>query len=158
MVYSRVVFQTLVPKTCWYQLSPGRSCFSICREPQLDPGHHLANQQRWCGEQLAGLPNASAREATAEPRLLPSNLRVPLLRLHPSHSPVDTRRPRQKEHYMTINNPTSHPTSAHRPNDPIAYTPRVRSRLVLPPGVAAKPRLLSRQRNSSFMWWRSSAC
>ena len=23
---------------------------------------------------------------------------------------------------MTTNNPTSHPTSAHRPNDPIAYT------------------------------------
>ena len=23
---------------------------------------------------------------------------------------------------MTINNPTSHPTSAHRPNDPTAYS------------------------------------
>ena len=57
---------------------------------------------------------------------------------------------------MTTSNPII-------PLRPIARTPqpptvpRVRSRLVLPPGVAAKPKLLSRQRNSSLMWWRSSA-
>jgi len=61
LVYSRVVFQVLVPKTRWYQLSPGRSCFSICREPQLDAGHPVASQQRWCDESylpayLRGLP------------------------------------------------------------------------------------------------------
>ena len=59
-----VLLATLVPKKCLVSTQSGRSCFSICREPQLDPGHHLANQQRWCGEQLAGLANASA----AKPR------------------------------------------------------------------------------------------
>ena len=80
LVYSRVVFQTLVPKTCWYQLSPGRSCFSICREPQLDAGHHLASQQRWCDESYhpahpRGLPKRI--RARAESRPLPTNLRIP---------------------------------------------------------------------------------
>ena len=59
---------------------------------------------------------------------------------------------------MTTNNPTSHPTSAHRPNDPIAYTAEGTQPARVAPRVALKPKLLSRQRNSSFMWWRSSAC
>ena len=55
---------------------------------------------------------------------------------------------------MTTNNPTS----AHRPNPPTTYTAEGTQPVPVAPGVAAKPKLLSRQRNSSFMWWRSSAC
>ena len=54
---------------------------------------------------------------------------------------------------MTTNNPTS----AHRPNAPTAYSAEGTQPARVAPGVAAKPKLLSRQRNSSFMWWRSSA-
>jgi len=49
LVYSRVVFQVLVLQTR-VSIQSGRSCFSICREPQLDAGHPLASQQRWCDE------------------------------------------------------------------------------------------------------------
>src|SRR4029077_12450493 len=49
LVYSRVAFQVLVLQTR-VSIQSGRSCFSICREPQLDAGHPLASQQRWCDE------------------------------------------------------------------------------------------------------------
>ena len=49
LVYSRVVFQVLVLQTR-VSIQSGRSCFSICREPQLDAGHPLASQLRWCDE------------------------------------------------------------------------------------------------------------
>ena len=49
LVYSRVVFQVLVLQTR-VSIQFGRSCFSICREPQLDAGHPLASQLRWCDE------------------------------------------------------------------------------------------------------------
>jgi hypothetical protein len=49
LVYSRVVLPVLVLQTR-VSIQPGRSCFSICREPQLDAGHHVASQQRWCDE------------------------------------------------------------------------------------------------------------
>ena len=49
LVYSPVVFQVLVLQTR-VSIQSGRSCFSICREPQLDAGHPLASQQRWCDE------------------------------------------------------------------------------------------------------------
>ena len=52
---------------------------------------------------------------------------------------------------------TSNPTSAHRPNAPTAYSAEGTQPARVAPRVAAKPKLLSRQRNSSFMWWRSSA-
>ena len=105
----------------WYQFSPGRSCFSMCREPQLDAGHPLASQQRWCDESylaahLRGLPNASAHGP--KHGLCQVIWAYHLLTLHHYFTlfiaPVDTRRPRQKEHYMT----TSNPTSAHSPQRP----------------------------------------
>ena len=49
LVYSRVVLPVLVLQTR-VSIQSGRSCFSICREPQLDAGHPLASQQRWCDE------------------------------------------------------------------------------------------------------------
>ena len=49
LVYSRVVFPVLVLQTR-VSIQSGRSCFSICREPQLDAGHPLASQQRWCDQ------------------------------------------------------------------------------------------------------------
>ena len=59
---------------------------------------------------------------------------------------------------MTTSNPiTNDPTSARRPNAPVAYRPRVRSRLVLT-AVEVRRKLLSRQQNSWFMSWQSSAC
>ena len=60
LVYSRFVFPVLVLQTR-VSIQSGRSCFSICREPQLDAGHPLASQQRWCDESyhpahLRGIP------------------------------------------------------------------------------------------------------
>jgi hypothetical protein len=82
LVYSRVVFPVLVLQTR-VSIQSGRSCFSICREPQLDAGHPLASQQRWCDESyhpahLRGLPKRI--RARAESRPLPSNLGMPLWR------------------------------------------------------------------------------
>ena len=145
----------------WYQLSPGRSCFSICREPQLDAGHPQpvnsgGATSRTFRRICVGYQNASGTRAETRP--LPSNLGIPPVEAAPYFTlfiaPVDTLRPRQKEHYMTTSNLPLRPIVRTPPPPTV---PRVRSRLVLPPGVAAKPKLLSRQRNSSFMWWRSSA-
>jgi hypothetical protein len=58
---------------------------------------------------------------------------------------------------MTTSNPTSNPTSAHRPNAPTVYNAEGTQPARVAPGVAAKPKLLSRQQNSSLMSWRSSA-
>ena len=58
---------------------------------------------------------------------------------------------------MTTSNPvTNDPTSALRPNAPVAYTEGTQP-LVLTT-VEVRPKLLSRQRNSWFTSWQSSAC
>jgi len=95
LVYSRVVFPVLVLQTR-VSIQSGRSCFSICREPQLDAGHPLASQQRWCDESyhpahLRGLPKPSGHG--------PNHGLCQVIwaclcgELHPNHSPVDTHRP-----------------------------------------------------------------
>ena len=86
LVYSRVVF-VLVLQTR-VSIQSGRSCFSICREPQLDAGHHLASQQRWCDESyhpahLRGLPKPSGHEP--KHGLCQVIWVYHLLRLHPLH-------------------------------------------------------------------------
>ena len=53
-------------------IQSGRSCFSICREPQLDAGHPVASQQRWCDESylpahLRGLPKRIRARAETRP-------------------------------------------------------------------------------------------
>ena len=73
LVYSRVVFPVLVLQTR-VSIQSGRSCFSICREPQLDAGHPLASQQRWCDESYTRV----------ETRPLPINLGIPPVEAAPA--------------------------------------------------------------------------
>ena len=87
LVYSRVVFQVLVLQTR-VSIQSGRSCFSICREPQLDAGHPLASQQRWCDESYHPAICVAYRNASGHgPKhgLCQVIWACHLLRLHPVH-------------------------------------------------------------------------